>query len=253
MAKKHLINRIYVSLTFVAILLSSIAVFFLQGSRAQAASNCSGNGDVNCVQTDGKYRCWDGSSIAMTPGVSCPANPNDNGTSNSQSACDTTGGAWTPGSSSTSGTCTCPQGGVFSLSRGCPAVSLTTQQQKSACESSNGEWTGTDDIGSCECPDAGRPTSQGACPEAQCSGDTLTTENCTIISYLVGGINFLSAVAGMAIVASITIAGYQYMTARDNSGQIEAAKKRIMWAMIALGLFIFMYAFLNFLVPGGLL
>lgn len=97
------------------------------------------------------------------------------------------------------------------------------------------------------------PNKSGCLSGIQCFGDTLTTENCTIISYLVGGINFLSAVAGMAIEASITIAGYQYMTARDNSGQIRAVKKRIMWAMIALGLFIFMYAFLNFLVPGGLL
>ncbi len=63
----------------------------------------------------------------------------------------------------------------------------------------------------------------------------------------------LSALAGMAIVASIMIAGYQYMTARDNSGQIEAAKKRIIWALVALGVFIFMYAFLDFIVPGGVL
>ncbi len=47
--------------------------------------------------------------------------------------------------------------------------------------------------------------------------------------------------------------GYQYMTAKDNSGQVEAAKKRILWALIALGLFIFMFSLLNWLVPGGVL
>ena len=83
--------------------------------------------------------------------------------------------------------------------------------------------------------------------------ETLTTQNCIIIEYLVTGINFLSALAGMAIVASIMMGGYQYMTAKDNSGQVEAARKRITWAMIALGIFIFMYAGLNYLVPGGIL
>lgn len=89
--------------------------------------------------------------------------------------------------------------------------------------------------------------------EVENANEPVTAENCEIIRYLVNGINILSAVAGMAIIGSIMIAGYQYMTARDNSGQVEAAKKRIIWAMAALGLFLFMYAFLNFVVPGGVL
>jgi hypothetical protein len=92
---------------------------------------------------------------------------------------------------------------------------------------------------------------EGACEVGP--GEDLSTDNCGIIAYLVVGINILSAIAGMAIVASIMIAGFQYMTARDNSGQIEAARKRIVWAITALVLFIFMYAFLNFIVPGGVL
>ena len=84
-------------------------------------------------------------------------------------------------------------------------------------------------------------------------GEELTRDNCRIIDYLVVAINFLSALAGLAIIGSIMLAGYQYMTARDNSGQIEAARKRIIWALSALGIFIFMYAGLNSLVPGGVL
>jgi hypothetical protein len=83
--------------------------------------------------------------------------------------------------------------------------------------------------------------------------EALSTENCIIVEYLVTGINILSALAGMAIIASIMMAGYQYMTAKDNSGQVEAARKRILWAMIALGIFLFMYSVLNWLVPGGVL
>jgi Type IV secretion system pilin len=89
--------------------------------------------------------------------------------------------------------------------------------------------------------------------ETDCGAERIDAENCQIVKYLVSGINFLSALAGLAIVGSIMVAGYQYMTARDNSGQIEAAKKRIIWAIVALILFIFMYSILNFLVPGGVL
>ena len=81
----------------------------------------------------------------------------------------------------------------------------------------------------------------------------LNSDNCGIIRYMVIAINALSAIAGMAIVASIMIAGFQYMTARDNSGQVEAARKRITWAIVALAIFIFSYSFLNFVVPGGVL
>jgi hypothetical protein len=42
------------------------------------------------------------------------------------------------------------------------------------------------------------------------------------------------------------------MTAQDNAGQIEKAKARIIQTLLALALFIFMYALLNFLIPGGL-
>lgn len=84
-------------------------------------------------------------------------------------------------------------------------------------------------------------------------GQSLNRSNCGIINYLVILINFLSAVAIMAIVASVMFAGYQYMTARDNPGAVTAAKKRIVWALVALGLFVFGYGLLNFLVPGGVL
>ena len=86
-----------------------------------------------------------------------------------------------------------------------------------------------------------------------CNETPLTKENCGIISLIVAVINVLSALAGIAIIASIVLAGYQYMTAQDNSGKIQQARQRIIWALSALGLLIFMYAFLNWLVPGGVL
>lgn len=141
------------------------------------------------------------------------------------------------------------------------------------CTDSNGEWVvGSEvvaghviDASFCKCPE-GKNLIDGRCTErtvnrdlydhsmGQCESQPLRAdESCLILKYSVDLINILSAVAGMAIVGSIMIAGYQYMTARDNPGQIEAAKKRIVWALVALGLFIFMYAILDFLIPGGVL
>ncbi len=81
----------------------------------------------------------------------------------------------------------------------------------------------------------------------------LNTDNCQIVAYLVNGINFLTAIAVMVIIFSIMWAGYEYMTAQDNSNQINSARMRIIWALVALGILIFTYAFLNWLVPGGVL
>ena len=83
-------------------------------------------------------------------------------------------------------------------------------------------------------------------------GEALSSENCGIIELAVNVINFLSAVAGIAIVASIMISGYQYMTAQDDPGKVQKSRARIVQTLIALLLFVFMYALLNFLIPGGL-
>lgn len=87
----------------------------------------------------------------------------------------------------------------------------------------------------------------------ECLDKDLTTDNCGIIGLLADGINFLTAVAGMAIIGSIMFGGYQYMTARDNAGAVQAARTRIIWAIVAMLMLIFMYAFLQWLVPGGVL
>jgi len=91
------------------------------------------------------------------------------------------------------------------------------------------------------------------CNSEQLHAPNGTEGDCGIIGLLVNGINFLTALAGMAIIASIIFAGYQYMIAQDNSGQIQAARTRIIWSIVALLMLIFTYAFLNWVVPGGVL
>lgn len=65
-------------------------------------------------------------------------------------------------------------------------------------------------------------------------------------------INFLAAGIGLVVLAGIVFGAVTYAT---SAGSAEQAKKGISFitnAVIALLLFIFMYAIINFLVPGGL-
>lgn len=65
-------------------------------------------------------------------------------------------------------------------------------------------------------------------------------------------INFMSFGVGIIVVGLIVVGGFQYVTAGGNPQKIEAAKHRIIQAIVALVLFIFMYALLQWLIPGGL-
>jgi hypothetical protein len=65
-------------------------------------------------------------------------------------------------------------------------------------------------------------------------------------------VNFLSAAVGVAVIAMIIVGGIQYSLAGDNSSALESAKKRITNAIIALFAFLFAWAFLQWLIPGGI-
>lgn len=64
-------------------------------------------------------------------------------------------------------------------------------------------------------------------------------------------VNVLSAGVGVVVVAMIMIGGIQYSIAGDNPTAVTAAKKRITNALIALLAFAFSFAFLQWLIPGG--
>jgi hypothetical protein len=82
-------------------------------------------------------------------------------------------------------------------------------------------------------------------------GCTGTVSN-PILDMVFGILRFLSAGVGIVVVASIVIAGIQFTLARDNPQNVEAAVSRIRSSLFALVIFIFAYAILNYLVPGGL-
>jgi len=88
---------------------------------------------------------------------------------------------------------------------------------------------------------------------SDCNGTytTLTPANCGIVKFITDITNALSAAVGVVIVISLTWAGIQYSSAGGDSQKVGAARHRIQNGVIALAMFIFMYAFLTWLIPGG--
>lgn len=82
------------------------------------------------------------------------------------------------------------------------------------------------------------------------SGD-INTNPIIVLLKLV--INFLAVGVGIVAAISIIVAGIQWSASRDNPQALQQAQNRMTNAVIGVLLFIFMYAILNFLVPGGLI
>ena len=66
-------------------------------------------------------------------------------------------------------------------------------------------------------------------------------------------VNFLAIGVGIAVVGGIVWGAIRYITANGNAAQAQQGVSIIINAIIGLVLFIFMFAIINFLVPGGLL
>ncbi len=88
--------------------------------------------------------------------------------------------------------------------------------------------------------------------ELDCESNNLNSGNCKIIEYLVTFINVLSALFGIVAVTMIVYAGIRYTMSQDNPQTASEAKERIRNVVIAVVAYIFTYAFLNYLIPGGL-
>ena len=74
-----------------------------------------------------------------------------------------------------------------------------------------------------------------------------------IITLLKTALRVMSIGVGLVVAASIVIAGIQYSASQGNPQIAAEAKKRLLNAVIGLVMFIFAFALLNFLVPGGVI
>ncbi|HSX27574.1 MAG TPA: pilin [Patescibacteria group bacterium] len=84
------------------------------------------------------------------------------------------------------------------------------------------------------------------------NSDSRTDNDCGIVKYIQIFTNILSGLVGIIIVAMIIVGGIQYTTSGDNPTSLSNARKRIMNALLALVVYFFMFAFLQWLVPGGI-
>ena len=91
-----------------------------------------------------------------------------------------------------------------------------------------------------------------ACPTDKSLGSGYcSTAHSGITDLLFAIIRFLSDGVGLLIVLSVTIGGVQYITSRGEPQGTQAAIKRLTSSMVALLVFIFAYAILNYVIPGG--
>lgn len=74
-----------------------------------------------------------------------------------------------------------------------------------------------------------------------------------IMDALFGFIQFLSYGVGLVVVGSIIVGGIQYSASRGDPQATAMAINRIRSSLIALIIYIFGYAFLNYLLPGFVL
>jgi len=93
----------------------------------------------------------------------------------------------------------------------------------------------------------------GLTPPTSTSGEVKATElkDNPIVQWIEFFINVLSVtiLAGSSVM--IAWAGIQYMGARDNAQAVQAAKQKIWNVVFGLIAYFFLYAFIQWLVPGG--
>jgi hypothetical protein len=66
-------------------------------------------------------------------------------------------------------------------------------------------------------------------------------------------LNVLSGFVGLAAVIMLIVAGIQYSASNGDAAGVKAAKTKIGNVLLGLVAYIFLYAFLQWLIPGGIL
>jgi hypothetical protein len=93
----------------------------------------------------------------------------------------------------------------------------------------------------------------GGCKvEASCDSENLDSSNCGIYRILLIAINLLSAMVGVVVVIMVIVGGIQYSSAGADPQKVAAARGKISNALLALVAYLFMFSFLQWVVPGGI-
>jgi len=117
-----------------------------------------------------------------------------------------------------------------------PGSSTTTPNGSSTINTCPTATAGSNNNGSCEDP------------AVQC-----TNNKCDLVAkYVNPMLKLLAAVFGTIAVISVIAGGIQYTSSSGDPQKVAEAKKRLVNTIIAVVAFLFMYAFLQFLIPGGI-
>jgi hypothetical protein len=94
----------------------------------------------------------------------------------------------------------------------------------------------------------------GACKDPALSGSCKSNDDgCDLIGkYVNPTINLLSIAFGVIAVISLVMGGIQYAASTGDPQKVTLAKRRIYSTVIAVIAYIFLFSFLQFLVPGGI-
>jgi hypothetical protein len=83
------------------------------------------------------------------------------------------------------------------------------------------------------------------CTGNDCSG--------LISKYVNPFIRLLTGIVGIAVAISIVVGGIQYSSAGGDPGKVAKARQRITNSIVGLLAYLFMFAFLQWLIPGGVI
>lgn len=98
----------------------------------------------------------------------------------------------------------------------------------------------------------GLAATQSSCTDNTPAGLSDCVKHNKIITDLNTVVNFLGAAVGVIVIGTIIVGGIQYSLAGDSPDALGKAKKRILNGLVALAAFIFVYSFLQWIIPGGI-
>ena len=87
--------------------------------------------------------------------------------------------------------------------------------------------------------------------DGDCS-ESLHPDDCGIMAYIRIITDGLTVIVGVVVTGMLIFGGIQYSAAGSNPQMVQAAKGHISQALLALVIWIFMAAFLQWLIPGGI-
>ncbi|HMR73303.1 MAG TPA: hypothetical protein PKD68_04825 [Candidatus Saccharibacteria bacterium] len=104
-------------------------------------------------------------------------------------------------------------------------------------------------VNAATCMVNGKPVETSILDGTDCAGTGSSGSSITAILLYI--LNFMAIGVGIAVVAGISWGGFMYAQAGGDSAKTKQAVSIIINAVIGLVLFIFMWALVNFMVPGG--